>query len=200
MTVLLKAVPDATEHPMDSLSDDDLMRLAALCRKDAFEILVIRHHAFVFGLAARFLGNRQMGRDIAQDVFLALWADRDKYQPKGMFKSYLAAVCLNRCRVTARGMKNQDKRAMRLHSEARGDLGEAADLPLDELLKRERNKEIQERLAMLPKAERAVLIYRFTHDMPLSDIGELTGMPLGTVKSHVSRGLLRIRRMLTKGS
>jgi DNA-directed RNA polymerase specialized sigma24 family protein len=124
MTVVLKAVPDATEHPMDDLSDDDLMRLAAIGRKDAFEILVIRHHAFVFGLAARFLGDRQAGRDIAQDVFLALWADRDKYQRRGMFKSYLAAVCLNRCRVAARGMKNQDKRVKRLQSEVNGDSGE----------------------------------------------------------------------------
>ncbi len=200
MTARLKAVPDATKQPMDHLSDDDLMRLCALDRKDAFEMLVRRHHAFVFALASRFLGDRQAGRDIAQDVFLSLWAERSRYQPKGAFKSFLAAVCVNRCRVAVRSLKNQTGRARRMESELRENGGGDTEVPLDELLKAERNREIRERLAALPEAERLVLIYRFTHDMPLSDIGALTGMPLGTVKSHVSRGLMRIRRMLTKGN
>lgn len=200
MTLQLKVVPDETTQPTTDLSDDDLMFLSAIDRKDAFEILVTRHHAFVFGLAARFLGDRQAGRDIAQDVFLSVWAERDNYQRRGRFKSYLAGVCLNRCRVAVRSMKNQDRKNKCLEAETTQSGRNVVEVPLDALLRSERDREIRARLSSLPGTTKAVLIYRYTHDMSLSDIGDVTGMPLGTVKSHLCRGLLRLRRMLTKGN
>ncbi len=198
MTVFLKALPDHPESSMDNISDDDLMHLSSLDRKDAFEMLVARHGSFVFGLAVRFMGDRQTGRDIAQDVFLSLWAQRKHYQRNGTFKSYLAAVCLNRCRNASRSKKNQERRIKHMELETGPIEADVADLPLDTLLKSERAREIRERLCRLPEATKTVLIYRFVHDMSLLEIASLTGMPMGTVKSHVSRGLVRIARMLKK--
>jgi len=199
MMPFLKAVQNDGELSIDDLSDDDLMRLSALDRKDAFEILVTRYSSFVLGLAIRFMGDRQTGRDIAQDVFLSLWAERIQYRRRGVFKSYLAAVCLNRCRNTSRNQKSQERKISHLESEDLPSERKVEELPLDELLKTERAKEIRAQLQKLPEATRTVLIYRFTHDLSLKEIAALTGMPIGTVKSHVSRGLVRFERLLTKG-
>ncbi len=84
------------------LEDDDLMLLCRQDRHDAFEVLVQRHEALAFGLATRFLGDRSLGRDVAQDVFLSIWAERERYRPRGRFRSYLVSVTLNRCRHLAR--------------------------------------------------------------------------------------------------
>ena len=190
-------------QPVERLLDDDLMRLAALDRRDAFETLIHRHQQLVFGLATRYLGNREKGRDVTQDVFLSLWADRHKYRPSGKFRSYITSVCLNRCRVVSRGMSRQAGKvaeyAQEIAAEAPDGRGRA-DMPLDSLLESERRKEIQGYLTKLPENCRTVMIYRYTHDMPLAIIAETTGMPLGTVKSHLLRGVHRIRQMMKKGA
>ena len=196
----LKIVADTVRTPVDDLPDDDLMRLAALERRDAFEALVVRHRQMIFALAARFLGNREQGRDVVQDVFLSLWAERHRYRAAGRFKSFLTSICLNRCRVVARDKKSGDRKKGDFAQEISANAApEQAEVPLETLLASEQRKEIQTYLIHLPDRCRQVMIFRFTHGMSLAEISEHTGMPLGTVKSHLLRGTGRIRRMMKKG-
>jgi RNA polymerase sigma-70 factor (ECF subfamily) len=196
---MLKVISGRDEQQTGALTDDDLMRLVALNRKDAFETLVARHQALVFGLATRYLGDRQAGRDVTQDVFLSIWAGRDKYRPIGKFLSYLTSVCINRCRVVARGRRNLLRKVASFGQEASTASSPGDEVPLDALLDMERRKEIQHHLTRLPEKTRLVMIYRFVHDMSLGDISEVTGMPIGTVKSHIARGTKRIRKMIARG-
>ena len=194
----LKLVNHSETTAVETLPDDDLMKLAALDRRDAFEALVTRHQGMVFGLAARFMGNRDLGRDITQDVFLSLWAERQRYRAAGKFKAYLASICLNRCRVVSRSLRNRMKKRAELEQETVASPA-PNELPLASLLALERRKEIQGYLTQLPEMCRAVMIFRFTHGLPLAEIAERMDMPLGTVKSHVIRGVRRIRRMMNEG-
>jgi RNA polymerase sigma factor (sigma-70 family) len=194
----LRVITSGSTDTVEGMSDDELIYLAAHDRQDAFAALVSRHQALVFGLATRFLGDRQSGRDVTQDVFLALWAERHKYRRRGMFRSYLMSICINRCRVVARSAKNRHKKAAALKEETRACPDTAAEVPLDALLKSEQKKTVQRCLTRLPEKTRTVLIYRFTHGMSLADIADITGMPLGTVKSHVVRGLGRLGRMMKR--
>ena len=200
MTQKLRIVPDPETPAVDALSDDDLMRLAALDRRDAFEALVVRHQRLVFGLATRFLGSREQGRDVTQDVFLSLWAERRKYRPEGRFRSYLTSVCLNRCRVIARRPEHRswDNDDVLQATAAMPDTA-GKEIPLESLLREEQQKAVQRYLTTLPENCREVMIYRFTHEMPLGEIADMTGMPVGTVKSHILRGLGRIRKMMKRG-
>jgi RNA polymerase sigma factor (sigma-70 family) len=184
--------PQATRGLADA-SDDELMLLARAGREDAFEVLLRRYQAFVLGVAARYLGDPAAGRDVMQDVFLALWRERERYKAGGRFRSYLAAMTFHRCHSVARHRRNQARRA------ARGDHGAPADeLPLDVLVERERAREVRALLAQVPEHHRRVLILRFAEDLELDEIAAATGHPLGTVKSHLFRGLKTLRAMLTK--
>lgn len=192
----LRVVESASGMRLEDLSDDDLMRLARESRADSFEVLIRRHQQLVLGLASRFFGDRTTGRDIAQDVFLHLWAERDRYQPRGLFRSYLVSVTLHRCHFMARQRRNHFSKIDRLARESRrGDVGE--DLPVEALLEAERSREVRKRLYELPERVREVMILRFTHELTLDEIASSTGMPLGTVKSHVFRGLKRLSRLLS---
>jgi RNA polymerase sigma-70 factor (ECF subfamily) len=191
---LVEAKPGAA---LEELSDDDLMTLVRTDRQDAFELLIRRYQTLVLGVAARYFADRALGREVAQDVFLALWAERARYRPRGKFKNYLFTVTRNRCHVVARQRKSRMRKHSNLARDTQAQPGPGGDMPLDALVEAERAREVREKLVELPERMRQVLILRFTHELALEEIASLTGMPLGTVKSHVFRGLKRLGRLLT---
>lgn len=190
--------PGAEGSPRDlkELDDEELMLLVKAGREAALEALIVRHQDFVLGFAARFLGDRSTARDVAQEVFLSLWAERGRYQSRGRFRGYLYRVTLNRCRYLARGRTSQRRAMNALGAEAPVH-DQIAGSAVDTLLEQERAREVQQRLVELPDKPRQVLILRFTYGMSLQEIAQTTDMRLGTVKSHLSRGLKRLGALLT---
>lgn len=190
----IRLVEVATPHELHDLADDDLMVLTKVDREDAFEMLMRRHQPLVFGLATRFFSDKTLGRDVAQDVFLSLWSERNRYRATGKFRSYLVSVTLHRCHMVARQGRNQSNKianAGKLETANRDE-----SLPLDALVERERAQEMRRMLNQVPAKHRQVLILRFTHDFSLGEIAESTGLPVGTVKSHLFRGLKKLRRLM----
>lgn len=179
------------------LDDDDLMRLVQAGRQDAFARLIGRHQRLVVGLAVRYLADAAAGRDAAQDVFLALWAERHRYRPRGRFRSYLVSMTLNRCHSLARSRRRRRRKHDRF---GRLDAGAgSAGVPLDELLRSERARRVRALLGRLPHKQRAALSLRYGQGLSLEEIARLTEQPLGTVKSHLFRGMRRLKRLLDKG-
>jgi RNA polymerase sigma-70 factor (ECF subfamily) len=179
-----------------SRSDDDLMLLAREGRRDAFEALVARHTSVVIGCAARFLGDKQRGREVAQDVFLMLWAERDRYVPQDKLRNLLIAMTFNRCRTVSRSNKSDANKTERL---AMLDAPVESSSPLDELIEKSRAAEVRRALTKLPEPVREILIMRYTHDLSLQEIAEQTDRPIGTIKSHVFRGLKKLREVMKGG-
>ena len=93
LDVLPACSPDAA---VEALNDDELMGLAAAGRREAFELLVLRHQRSVRNLCSRLCGSSAVGDDLAQDVFVALWQLRHSYEARGRFKSYLYAIAISR--------------------------------------------------------------------------------------------------------
>jgi RNA polymerase sigma-70 factor (ECF subfamily) len=174
------------------------MLLARAGRQDAFEIIVKRHQTLVRGLATRFFADRVAGRDVAQDVFMALWAQRDRYRAQGKFRSYLVSVALHRCHTLLRKQKTRSEylqRQAQTGAEPEPRRPEE-DQPIQQIIEREKARQIREMLSRIPEKQRRVLILRFTLDLSFEEIAAITGLPLGTVKSHALRGLKRLRTHL----
>lgn len=192
----IRLVESPEAGTLDALSDDDLFVLVQADRKDAFEHLIRRHQRLVLGLAIRYLGDPATGRDVSQDVFLALWSERHRYQPRGRFVSYLVSMTTNRCNYVSRQRSSNQRKVTNLSREPDA---ESKDMPVDELLVREKAKRVRSLLTSLPEKPRQVLILRYTHDMSINEISRATGMPTGTVKSHISRGVNRLHELWTGG-
>ncbi|MCB9655288.1 MAG: sigma-70 family RNA polymerase sigma factor [Deltaproteobacteria bacterium] len=171
------------------------MLLSKRGRHDAFEILVERHRVLVFGLATRFLGNKEAGRDVAQDTFLALWAERARYSARGKFRSYLVSMVMHRCHHLVRHQKTRSTKLTELVLRAQ-DEPLPTEVQLTTLVERERAENVRAALTELPEKCRNVMILRFAHDLPLEEIADVTSMPLGTVKSHIFRGIQRLQKRL----
>jgi RNA polymerase sigma-70 factor (ECF subfamily) len=186
----LKLVDVPAEGLEEQISDDELMRLMKSGHKPAFEVLYRRHRDLVLGFAIRYLNNRALGRDLTQDVFLALWADRERYKPRGRFRSYLISVVLHRCQYVAR-QRASDVSKLELAART-GNTDEVAKGSLEELLEKERTLAVREKLADLPPKLRDVMILRFVNGLSLQEIAEKKRLPLGTIKVRVFRGLKRL--------
>ncbi len=191
---------DKTENrQLDELADDDLMLLTRANREDAFETLIRRHQSLVLGLSVRYFADRSLGTDVTQDVFLALWAERERYRGRGKFRSYLFSMTMHRCHVVARQRKSHLRKLANVAQDNRARATEA-DQALDTLVEAERAREVRELLTRLPGKMRRVMILRFTHELALEEISSITGLPLGTVKSHLFRGVRRLAKLLQEES
>jgi RNA polymerase sigma-70 factor, ECF subfamily len=193
----LHVVGPASGVQLSDLEDDDLMLLCKEQHQEAFAVLVGRYQTLVLGLACRFLGDRSLGRDVAQDVFLSLWAERERYQQRHRFRSYLVSMTIHRCQILARKHRNLNKKHADF-ADARSAQAATKELPLDQLVELARAKEVRDKLTQLPEKMRQVIILRFSQDLALDEIAAVAGIPLGTVKTQLFRGMKRLYQLLAK--
>ncbi len=151
--------------------------------KEAFEL----HAPLIIGLCRRLVGSE--AEDLAQQVFVASWNSRERFDPtKGSLKSWMAGIArfksIDHLRAAGRrpqtgGGEPQDM------GEIQAENGRITDRMV-----------LTEALSGLSEERRTVVELAFYGDMTHAEISEKLSMPLGTVKSHVRRGLEALRAEL----
>ncbi|GGK24446.1 RNA polymerase sigma factor [Pilimelia terevasa] len=157
--------------------------------EDALRLLYERYGAAVLHLAYSALGNRHDAEDIVQATFVAAWQSRERYDPQlGSLLSWLLGIARRKAVDLVRVRSRQDRVADTLRQVETGgeDREAAADTVVDRLV-------VADELSVLEPAQRRVLELSFYGDLTQVQIAAQTGMPLGTVKSHLRRGLARLR-------
>jgi RNA polymerase sigma-70 factor (ECF subfamily) len=167
-----------------SVADDALDRARA-GDHDAFAELVNDHEAMVYSLALHFGNDRGRAEEIAQDTFLQLYRHLGSIQTRSHLVHWLRQVTVRRCIDLARRgrMFAVPLDAVELASN---------DRPADPFLSRK----LQELIATLPETQRAVVVLRYQEDLDPSEICQIVGLPVNTVKSHLHRALQSLRRKL----
>lgn len=155
----------------------------------AFGSLVREHQAMVFSLAYHFLRDRSLAEELAQEVFLLLHQNLSSIKSPAHLTFWLRKVTSHR---SIDQMRRQQARPQ-VHLD---DVPEPAteDRATDPMLSRSLGKMVE----ALPENARMVLILRYQEDLEPTEIAEITGMPLNTVKSHLRRSLATLREKLTR--
>src|ERR1700682_2649855 len=83
-------------------SDEWLMVQVAHGKREALEALMRRHATPLLLFIQRMVGDRHLGEDLFQEVFLAVWSKRSQYGQGRPFKPWLYAIARNKCRVVFR--------------------------------------------------------------------------------------------------
>lgn len=176
----------------EARDDDDWMLLARSGRPGAFDELVRRHQASVLGVAFRYLGQRDAAKDVAQNTFVEVYRRLPEYRAQGRFRAYLHRVLLNQCRmaVRSRGIRRRFQERLEREDEDGG------ALPDEEILARERQRQVERALLRLSDKLRAVVVLHFSGELSHADIAEALGIKVGTVKSRLSAALVRLREEL----
>ncbi|MFG2307816.1 sigma-70 family RNA polymerase sigma factor [Streptomyces sp. NPDC048566] len=187
-----RTVPPRSAGPAGPESDADLARALVAGDGTALAAVHRRWAPLVHALALRSLGDPREAEDVTQQVFLAAWRGGGGFRPeRGTLAGWLVGITR---RKTADALAARARRtelvgaagALLALSEEDRSRPEAA---LDRVL-------VRCELARLPPPQREVLRLAFYEDLTQTQIARRTGWPLGTVKSHARRGLLRLRRSL----
>ena len=165
-------------------------RLAARLRAgdpDALADVHEAHGAATFGLLVRMLGDRAAAEDVQQQVFTEVWQRASAYDPR---RAGLLTWVLTIAR--SRAIDHLRRRVPEPRDPQLPD-PRTVDPGADALLERWRLAQL---LGRLPEAERALLRLRFYDELSQSEITAATGIPIGTVKARMVRGLTRLREMI----
>jgi len=149
----------------------------------------------VWSLARRFLRNPTDAEDAVQDVFIDLWNSASRYDPQiGGELAFVATVARRRLIDRIRRRQRQPPTdSLDEQIEEIGDVTAAAIPPLDEDAE---VAVIERALATLPAAQQEILALAIHEGYSHSEIAERLGLPLGTVKTKVRRGLIHLRETL----
>jgi len=184
-----------------SLDELALLRQARQGDVAAFEQLVRAYEKKVFNLAFRLSGSREDAADLAQEALVRVYKSLDRFREQARFSTWLYRIVVNVCLDFQRSRKRQP--TVSLDAPLEGNDGEvprqiASDaLDPEEAAERSDLREaVQAAIGRLSGEHRAVLVMRDIQDMPYEDIGQVLGLPLGTVKSRLNRARQALKQEL----
>jgi RNA polymerase sigma factor (sigma-70 family) len=172
-----------------SAHDLELVALAASGSCACFGELIRRHGPAVRGLVRRMGADPALADDVAQDAFLAAFEQIGDFRGEGTFQAWLK-------RIAARLYVKRWRRDARMRDEpadldpAAHHLGEAETLARIDL---------DAALQFISDAERVCVTLCYGAGLSHAEAAQVLNTPLGTVKSHVKRGLDKLRRRLAAG-
>ncbi len=161
----------------------------------AFGELVRRYQGPVRGYLGRVTGNQAWADDLAQETFIRAWDRLASYRGSGRFKAWLMKIAHNEFLQALRKSARDRRLSERLEVETSGGelpstLGGATDPGVTDLPRF---------LSVLSEEERSVIVLSYAYGYSHAEIVEVTGLPLGTVKSHIHRGRARVREHFALG-
>ena len=178
------------------MADSILPRIADGDRSAVPEC-ISRYGGLIWTLARRRLASREDAEDVVQEVFVDLWRSADRFDPQVAEEITFVAMIARR-RVIDRLRRGAESRQTSSIDEAGA--AEVPERATDAVGRRlelgEEARLADEQLAQLKPEEQQVLRLSIFDSLSHSAIAEQTGLPLGTVKSHIRRGLDSLRRTL----
>lgn len=166
--------------------DEDLIA-AVIAEGDrrAFSVLVTRHQSAVRGLLRRLTRNASDADDLAQETFIKAFEKIADYSGKGRFKAWLCRIAYTQFLMAARKRRSTDRMIEAYEAEP----ADTVQAPQDGTAK----VDLDRALTILGEDERNCVILCYAGGMSHGEAAEATGLPLGTVKSHVNRGKAKLK-------
>jgi RNA polymerase sigma-70 factor (ECF subfamily) len=159
-----------------------------------FERTYDEHSRAVFGAAYRVLGDTAHAQDVVQDVFLSLWREPERFDPRrGPLGSYLRMMARSRALDIWREAQVAHRARRRLRVLAAVDEGRVDDRPSPATERRTASAVVRRALLRLPPAQRDAIVLAYWGGLTADQIAARSAAPLGTVKSRIRLGLLRLR-------
>jgi RNA polymerase sigma factor (sigma-70 family) len=172
-------------------TDEDVSAAFTQGRPEGLPLAYERFGPLVYTLALRSLGAGPDAEDVTQQVFVSAWRSRDTYEPgRGSLGGWLVAIARNKIADVLRERRRENRVLRQVAQRAAVTVLEVpSDRVVDRLV-------LADELAQLPEAQRLVMTLAFYSDLTHEQIARALQLPLGTVKSHIRRGLLRLRSRL----
>ncbi len=192
--MLVEMVIDGIDVPEDGTARDavgDLLVRIADGDQVAFAELYDALSPRVFGLILRVIVNRSQGEEVLQEVFLEIWQSASRFAPnKGQGRSWVMTIAhrraVDRVRASQSSADRDVKAGLRDIGVAHDSVAERAELGIE-------GEKVVEALSGLPEAQREALVLAYYGGYSQNEIAALVGAPLGTIKTRMRDGMIRLR-------
>jgi RNA polymerase sigma-70 factor (ECF subfamily) len=167
-------------------ADERAVLALAICGDaHAFSELVRRRQSWLRNLLRRLCRDPTLADDLAQQVFLQAWRSLRNLRSVNAFGAWLRSLAINTWRAHVRAGKAARTENADVDETAAPD-SQVAGEQLD----------LDRALSSLSSDERVCIVLAYSEGMTHGEISDVTGLPLGTVKSHIRRGAERLRTLL----
>jgi RNA polymerase sigma-70 factor (ECF subfamily) len=165
--------------------------------REAFRTLYRLTSAKLFGICLRICGNRAAAEDVLSDVYLLVWRRAGAYEPgRASPITWLATIARNRAIDWRRASASRPAAPL---AEA-PDIADDAPAADDVMLRSEEDRQLHRCLDALEDKQRGAIRTAFFEGLTYAELAQREAVPLGTMKSWVRRGLLRLKDCLDAGS
>jgi RNA polymerase sigma-70 factor (ECF subfamily) len=162
----------------------------------AVEECLAKYRGLVWTIARRFAGNHADAEDAVQEVFIEVWRHARRFDPTRASETTFVGTIARRRLIDRQRRRSSRPTAVSLVVEpavvARSEVERVESL--------EQGQRAREMLEQLRPEQRKVLEMSFDQGMSQQEIATATSLPLGTVKTHARRGLMRLRKLLEASS
>ena len=187
-----------------NLPDADVVSLAQQERESAFSELVRRYERPVFSLVFRMVRDRETAEELAQETFIKVLNNIDRYQPQFKFSSWLFKIAnniaidhLRKRQIVTISMDGSPHAATAAEAEATSfDVAIRQESALEEMEARELGSEIEKAIAQLRPEYRSCIMLRHVEGRSYEEIAATLDLPLGTVKTYIHRARIQLRDAL----
>jgi len=157
--------------------------------REAFAALATASYERLYGIARRVLRDSHSAEDAVQEALIRSWRDMRSLRDPDRFDAWLYRLLINACRDQARSSR-------RIAVEVREIDVEQLDTT-DAYSQVVNRDELQRAFMALPVDQRAVLVLTHYIGLPAAEVGQILGIPTGTVYSRLHYGVRRMREALT---
>ena len=184
--------------------DAELVRRFKEGDREAFAEIVRRYQDRVYTMCSRWMGDRDVAEEVAQDVFLALFRSLGGFRGDAQLSTWIYRVVINHCknRRLYRRRRHVDQ-----HDPLEGEGGD--DAPVRELADdgpgtdaplhaSQAGTMLNAALALLDDEQRQILLLREVQDLSYEEIADILELPRGTVKSRLHRARIELASVLAR--
>jgi RNA polymerase sigma-70 factor (ECF subfamily) len=178
----------------ETRDDGALLRAVATRDKEAFQQLYARHSPMLFGLAVKILSDRVEAEDVLQETFVQVWKtaasfDDQRGKPLAWF------IMLTRSRAIDR-LRSRKTRARLADSVGNDESQVTTTTPAEDAAASEAQRTVRDVLGKLPDDQRVPIEMAYFGGLTQFEIAQKLSQPLGTVKTRIRTGMIRLREQL----
>jgi len=179
-------------------SDEDLIERFQNGDLYAFDLIVKRYKNQLLNFVYRFLGNAEEAEDLVQETFLRVYRNRKAYQKVAKFSTWIYTIAGNLAKTELRKRKRRKFFSISDlgYNEKDYDISDDAYNPEKDVDSRMKEEIIHREIEELSPKFREVILLRDVQQLSYEEISQIVKIPLGTVKSRVNRGRLKLQEKL----
>ena len=182
------------------ISDEILIKKFQDGDVGAYNQLVFRFKDRLLNFIYRFVNDLDLAEDLVQDTLLKLYTHKDSYREIAKFSTWLYTIAANLARTELRKKKRRKTFSVtELSREDREFIIASSDVdPSQDFSSQNFEKSVQRALAELPNDFKTIIILRDIQELSYDEISKIVKVPLGTVKSRINRGRVKLQQLLKK--